>query len=123
MDNLLIPDWLIRLSVAAVWIYEGIWCKLLRGRPDEFAVVKAVPFYGPRFGEQFLIILGIAEASIGIWVISAVTPVICASVQTILLILLNLSGIKWSVKHIHDPAGMVIKNFAFLMLAWVAASI
>jgi hypothetical protein len=35
MATLLPPLWLIRAAVAAVWLYEGLWCKLLRGQPHE----------------------------------------------------------------------------------------
>ena len=33
MIALLPPIWLVRLAVAAVWLYEGLWCKLLGGDP------------------------------------------------------------------------------------------
>ena len=36
MSMLLPPFWLIRLGVAAVWAYEGLWCKLL-GRETQAA--------------------------------------------------------------------------------------
>jgi hypothetical protein len=41
----------------------------------------------------------------------------------VLLVALNANGIAWSRHLIHDPAGMVVKNFAFLVLAWVAAGL
>ena len=34
--------------MAAVWVYEGLWCKLLRGQPHQLEVVGAVPWLGPR---------------------------------------------------------------------------
>jgi hypothetical protein len=43
--------------------------------------------------------------------------------QTVLLIGLNSGGIAFSRHLIPDPAGMVIKNAAFLVLAWVAAGL
>ena len=45
------------------------------------------------------------------------------AVEPVLLVALNAGGLFWSRHLIHDPAGMVIKNFAFLVLAWVGASI
>jgi hypothetical protein len=57
------------------------------------------------------------------WVLSGREPVACALAQTALLVALNASGIAWSRRLIHDPAGMVVKNFAFLVLAWVAAGL
>lgn len=123
MSELMPPSWLIRVAVAGVWLYEGLWCKLLRGEPREFEVVKAVPRYGPRFGVPFLIALGLVEVVIAIWVLSGVAPLLCAIVQTVLLVTLNANGLIWSRHLIHDPRGMLVKNFAFLVLAWVAASL
>ena len=116
------PVWLIRIAVAGVWLYEGLWCKLLRGEPREFEVVKAVPRYGEKLGVPFLLTLGVAEVAIGIWVLTGFEPLWCALVQTVLLVTLNVNGLIWSRHLIHDPKGMLVKNFAFLVLAWVAAS-
>ena len=121
MDDLIIPNWLIRVAVALVWFYEGLWCKLLNGKPRELEVVKAVPRYGPQFGAPFLMILGVAEITIAAWVISGDSMILCAIIQTLLLVLLNGGGLIWSRHLIDDPGGMVIKNLAFLILAWVAA--
>jgi hypothetical protein len=44
-------------------------------------------------------------------------------VQTVLLLTLNACGLLWARQIIHDPAGMVVKNVAFLVLAWVSASV
>jgi uncharacterized membrane protein YphA (DoxX/SURF4 family) len=115
--------WLIRIAVASVWLYEGLWCKLLRGEPREFEVVKAVPRYGPRFGVPFLMVLGAVELAIALWVLSGLAPLLCAISQTVLLVLLNANGLLWARHLIHDPRGMLVKNFAFLVLAWVSASL
>jgi hypothetical protein len=123
MLELLPPYWLIRVAVAAVWLYEGLWCKLLRGQPHEFEVVRAVPNYGPRFGVPFLMSLGVVEVALAAWTLSAMAPLACAAVQTLLLVALNANGLLWARHLIHDPAGMVVKNFAFLVLVWVSASL
>ena len=33
-----------------------------------------------------------------------------------------MNGLLWARRIIHDPAGMVVKNIAFLMLAWVCGA-
>jgi hypothetical protein len=114
---------LIRLAVAAVWLYEGLWCKLLGGEPHQLEVVNAVPRYGPRVGALFLKALGVVEVGMGLWALSGLLPVPCAVAQTLLLVTLNANGLIWARHIIHDPAGMVVKNFAFLVLAWVSASL
>ena len=123
MLSLLPPLWLIHVAVAAVWLYEGLWCKLLNGEPRQVQVVQAVPRYGPRIGVAFLKTLGVVEVALAIWVLSGIAQIVCATVQTVLLISLNACGLLWSRHLIHDPAGMVVKNLAFLVLAWVSASL
>ncbi len=122
-STLLPPFWLIRAAVAAVWLYEGLWCKLLRGQPHELQVVAAVPRLGPADGAVLLRALGVAEVALALWTLSTTTPLACAAAQTLLLIMLNGGGLLWARHIIHDPAGMVVKNFAFLVLVWVAASL
>lgn len=117
----MVPQLLMRGAVAGVWIYEGLWCKLLGREQHQVQVVEAVPFFGPRFGPMFLKALGVVEVGIGVWALSGVAPVLCALAQTLLLVTLNANGLLWARHIIHDPGGMVVKNFALLVLAWASA--
>ena len=114
---------IIRLSVAAVWLYEGLWCKILGRVPLQLEVVTAVPRLGPQFGAPFLQTLGIMEIAVAGWVMTGISPALCAIFQTALLIVLNANGLLWARHIIHEPAGMVIKNIAFLMLVWICGAI
>jgi uncharacterized membrane protein len=67
--------------------------------------------------------LGVVEVTLAVWVLTGAAPLLCAIAQTVLLVALNANGLIWARDVIHDPRGMVVKNFAFLVLAWVAASI
>ena len=117
------PFWLIRLAVAGVWLYEGLWCKLLGRAPRQVEVAQAVPFLGPRAGGPLLKAVGLAEVALAAWALSGWTPIVCAIAQTIFLLSLNVNGLLWARNLIHDPGGMVFKNFAFLVLVWVSASL
>ena len=123
MPALLPPLWLIRAAVAGVWLYEGLWCKLLGREARQLQIVESVPTLGAGMGALFLKVLGAVELLVALWVLSGVAPLACAVAQTLLLVSLNAYGILWARHLIHDPAGMVVKNFAFLVLAWVAASL
>jgi len=116
------PLQLVRGAVAAVWLYEGLWCKLLGRERHQLQVVEAVPTLGPIVGQRFLMALGLVEVGLAVWVMSGLTPGLCALAQTVLLVLLNANGLLWARHIIHDPAGMVVKNVPFLLLAWVAAA-
>ncbi len=123
MAPLLPPIWLIRLAVAAVWLYEGLWCKLLGREPRQREIVEEAPFLGPGRARPFLLALGTAETALAGWVLLGAAPFLCAAAQTVLLVALNVNGLLWARRLIHDPGGMVVKNFAFLVLAWVAAGL
>jgi uncharacterized membrane protein YphA (DoxX/SURF4 family) len=119
---LLTPLWLIHIAVAAVWFYEGVWCKLLNRQPRQVRVVEAMPLYGTRIAGKLLRLVGIVETAIGVWVLTGIAPIFCALTQTVLLVALNVCGLLWARRLIEDPAGMVVKNFAVLVLVWVSAS-
>lgn len=123
MSTALIPPlWLIHIAVAAVWFYEGLWCKLLNGQPRQVRVVEAMPPYGAGVASKLLRLVGAVETAIGVWILSGVAPILCAAAQTALLVTLNVCGLLWARRLIEDPGGMVIKNFAFIVLVWVSAS-
>jgi hypothetical protein len=122
MTTLLPPLWLIHIAVAAVWFYEGVWCKLLNRQPRQVRVVETMPLYGPRIASELLRLLGAVETAIGVWALTGVAPLLCAAIQTALLVTLNVCGLLWARRLIEDPGGMVVKNFAFLVLVWVSAS-
>jgi hypothetical protein len=123
MTALMPPFWLMRAAVAAVWLYEGLWCKLLRGEPNQFRIVEAVPRLGPGAGPVFLKALGAVEVGLAIWALSGTASFPCALAQTLVLVTLNAGGLLWARPLIHDPGGMVVKNFAFLALVWVSAGL
>jgi hypothetical protein len=116
------PVVLIRVAVGAVWLYEGLWCKILGRERHQAEVVEAVPKLGPLVGRPFLVVLGATETALAIWVVSGVAPVPCVIAQTALLVTLNANGLLWARHIIHDPGGMVVKNASFLLLAWVGAA-
>jgi hypothetical protein len=116
------PLVLLRSAVAAVWLYEGLWCKLLGRERRQVQVVEAVPVLGPVIGRHFLRALGVVETGLAAWVLSGMAPGLCAITQVTLLVALNTSGLLWARHIIHDPGGMVVKNVSFLLLAWVAAA-
>jgi hypothetical protein len=111
---------LIRLSIALVWLYQGLWCKVLGGVPHHQAVISAVPLIGPAAAPIALMVLGLVECGIAAWILSGQRMRQAAIVQTALLFAMNASGLIWAWRFIPDPIGMIVQNFAFLLLVWVA---
>lgn len=117
------PVAVVRAGVAAVWLYEGVWCKILGRVPSQLQVVTAVPGFGPRFGALFLKSLGVLEVALAVWVLWGEAPGACAIMETALLVTLNANGLLWARRLIHEPAGMVVKNLSFLVLVWVCGAL
>ena len=112
---------LIRASIALVWLYQGLWCKLLGGVTQHKAVVAAVPFIGPEAAGTVLIALGFVECGISAWVLSGKRMHYAALAQTALLFAMNAGGTIWAWRLIPDPGSMITQNFAFLVLIWIAS--
>jgi uncharacterized membrane protein YphA (DoxX/SURF4 family) len=110
-----------RLSLAMVWIYQGLWLKLLGNSPQHRAIFESVPYFAPPAAHTALALLGAGECAIGLWVLSARRPRTAAAVQTATLAAMNAGGILWAAREIPDIPGMLLLNFAFLTLAWTAA--
>ena len=117
MNNLM----LIRVAVALVWSYEGLWCKLLGRAPHHETVIQNVPFLTAGQAHTALVILGGLECAIAVWVLCGRWQRTSAVAQTALLALMNSGGLLWASSLIPDPAGMLLQNFAFILLAWIAA--
>jgi uncharacterized membrane protein YphA (DoxX/SURF4 family) len=112
---------LIRASIALVWLYEGLWCKLFGGMPRHAEVIASTPFLGPVTARAALITLGLVECGIAAWVLSGQRMRLAALVQTVLLVAMNAGGTIWARRLIPDPGGMIVQNLAFLVLIWIAA--
>jgi len=121
MLRAMVPILLIRVAIALVWLYEGVWCKLLNRMPHQVEVVAAHPMFSERSALLVLRAIGLLEVLLALWVLSGWEPVWAALTQTVILAGMNANGVLFSREHIHDPAGMVIKNFAFVVLMWVGA--
>jgi hypothetical protein len=110
-----------RAAVASVWIYQGLWCKLLGRAPRHQEIVATVPFLSASWARRALVALGLLECVIALWVLSGIRARDAALLQTLLLAAMNAAGLVWASRAIPDPVGMLLQNFAFLLLAWIAA--
>lgn len=112
---------LIHASIALVWLYQGLWCKVLGWNSRQNALVANVPFIGPLAARTVLIALGLIECLIAAWVLSGKRMRHAAFAQTALIIAMNAGGIIWAGRLIPDVGSMLVQNFAFLVLVWIAA--
>jgi uncharacterized membrane protein YphA (DoxX/SURF4 family) len=113
--------WLLRFAVASVWLYHGLWNKLLSSAGRHAQIVDAVPEIAGVSADTLRISIGVVEVAIALWVLAGVAPRTVAVVQTVLLVAMNLGGLLWAPDSIPDPGAMIVQNIAFLALVWVVA--
>ena len=111
---------ILSASVAAVWLYHGLFNKLLHGNPRHLEIVRSVPVFSDATAPIALAFIGVCEVLIALWILSGRFPRICAAIQTAVLIPMNMVEIIWARSHLLSPAGLIPVNIAFLSLAWIA---
>jgi uncharacterized membrane protein YphA (DoxX/SURF4 family) len=117
MPSLLI----LRTAIASVWLYQGLWLKLLGRAPGHQKIVGTVPFLSSRQARWAVMLLGSLECGLAVWVLSGFQAREAALAETLLLGFMNAAGLLWARNLIPDPVNMLLQNFVFLLLAWVAA--
>jgi hypothetical protein len=108
-------------AVAGVWLYHGLWCKLLRRCPEQVEIVGSVPGLRGKRADLILLGLGVVETALAAWVLSGSKPRLAAGTGTALVLGMNAGGLAFGRRHIPAPRALVLENLAFLGLAWLAA--
>jgi uncharacterized protein YqjF (DUF2071 family) len=114
--------WVSTSIVASVWLVHGLFNKLLHFSPRHLQIVQSVPGLSGSRGELVLTVVGICEVGIAVWVVSGWAAVVCAAVQTVFLLSMNVVELAVARSLLLWPAGLIPINLAFLAVAWVAAS-
>lgn len=109
--------WMLRVSVAVVWLYQGLWHKVIAVDDRHLRIVEQA--VGAGLGRLALSGLGAFEAALGLCILLAWKPMPVAWTQIILLAGMNTAGILTAADQIPDPAGMVTMNFVFCVAAWI----
>ncbi len=109
-----------RACIAAVWIYNGLWLKLLQPSDHHTDIVASVPGWAT-YAAWITPLIGAVEVLLAAWVLAAWRPRTAAWVQTQLLAAMNFGGIFFAGDRIADPAGMVLGNLCLVLLIWTLA--
>src|SRR4051794_14469816 len=102
----------IRMPLALVWAYQGLYCKLLARAPRHAEIAGSAPL---------LTTIGWTECAISAWILTGLYRTESAAAQTILLTAMNAGGLLRARKLIPDPINMLLQNAVLLTLAWVIA--
>lgn len=110
----------LRVLIGSVWIFHGLYSKLLDGIPRHREIVGRV--LGDDLAGRLTPVIGVAEILLGIWVLTARWPRTCALVQTAALVAMNALEIAFARELLISPAGMVVANLFLIGSAWWLAA-
>ena len=111
-----------RLSLGAVWFYEGLVPKLLFVRSDQADLVRRSGLY---FGtpEFFLQLLGAAQVAFAIWLLSGLAERLAVAIATVGMWILIVLVAMANPAMLTDPYGALIKDLCLTACAYTVWSL
>lgn len=110
----------LRILIGSVWVFHGLYSKLLDGIPRHRLIVAQV--LGEDLAKMATYAVGTCEVLLGLWVYSHRFPRACAAVQTLAIVTMNALEIARARELLISAPGMVALNAAFLGLGWYSAT-
>jgi hypothetical protein len=110
---------MLRVATATVWIVFGVLFKVFNMVPRHRLIVASI--LGDTLAGPATILIGGAEALIGLWILSGIRPRVCAVVQTIAIATMNTLELTLARDLLLAPILMVCGNTAFLAAGWFCA--
>jgi hypothetical protein len=104
------------LAIGAVWVFHGLYSKLLHGVPRHEEIVGRV--LGEGVAAPATLAIGVLEVALGVWAFTGRRRRACALVQTLALVAMNALEIALARDLLLSPIGMLALNAAFLALVW-----
>ncbi|MGO1974142.1 MAG: DoxX-like family protein [Propionibacteriaceae bacterium] len=119
-----VPRWLVafgQVSIALVWLYEGLVAKILGARADEVDIIAAVPFLPDGWSGAVVIMIGGYELLLALWVLISRLPRLAAIAQTLTLVVFNAGGLLFGGEFISEPVHLLVNNLVLVVLVWTVA--
>lgn len=110
----------LRILIGSVWVFHGLYSKLLDGIPRHRLIVARV--LGEDLAKAATLTVGVCEILLGLWAFSHRFPRSCAAVQTLAIVAMNTLEIARAPDLLISAPGMVALNIAFLGLGWYSAT-
>ena len=105
-----------RILITAVWIFHGLYSKILGGIPRHEQIVARV--LGESLAKPATLAIGVLEILLGLWALSGRARIPCAVVQTMAIVSMNALEILMAGDLLISAAGMVALNSVFLGIVW-----
>jgi uncharacterized membrane protein YphA (DoxX/SURF4 family) len=110
---------LARLILAAIWLYQGLWLKIIQADPHHLTVVRSVPLPVWITPDKALTLIGAGETLLALGIASGLWHRLVNGFQIALLVAMNIIGIVCAGSEISAGWGLLLMNLPQLMLAWL----
>jgi hypothetical protein len=107
---------LATVFIAGVWIFHGLYSKILNGIPRHKMIVGEI--LGDAVADAAVLVIGVMEILLGCWVLSGLSRRLNATVQTLALVSMNTLEILLAREFLISAGGMVLLNLCFIALIW-----
>ncbi len=112
----------IRLALAAVWFYNGLWLKVIALDAHHLEIVSSVSS-GSGVEPAFILrLIGSAETLLGVGIVSGLFYRFVSYFQIFIIVLMNIIGSIGGGGAIAHPFGLIISNLPTIMCALVVAT-
>ena len=111
----------IRCVLALIWLYNGLWLKIVAVDPHHLDIVQAVFQISVNQAADFLNVIGVLETLLGIGILSGLFHRFVNYFQMFILIAMNSIGIVGGEGSISNPAGLLIMNLPTILCAIIVA--
>ena len=106
--------------IGAVWVFHGLYSKLLNGFPRHREIVARV--VGEELATPVTKLVGAGEIMLGLWTWSGWARKACATTQTAALVSMNTLEISRANDLLISARGMLLLNALLIATTWVWAS-
>ncbi len=79
---------MLTVAVAAVWLVNGVWCKILHQVPRHEAIVARI--LGGDVAPALTVMIGLGEVFIAVWLLSRRFSRVCTALQIGLVLTMNI---------------------------------
>jgi uncharacterized membrane protein YphA (DoxX/SURF4 family) len=111
----------IRIVLALVWLYNGLWLKVILVDAHHLQIVRSVlgNYIDPVVGVR---LIGSCETLLGIGILSGLFSRFVSIFQIIVILAMNVCGSLFGGGAIAHPVGLLISNLPTLMCAAIIAA-
>ena len=106
----------LNYSIAAVWIANGLFCKVLNLVPRHREIVAAI--LGQDHATLLTRTVGISETLMAVWIVSGIGPRVCTMTQILIIAVMNILEFLLVPDLLLWGRGNSFFAFLFIIVIW-----